>query len=89
MGNPNPNLNSNPNSNPDHHPNPNQASSDAQWGGLAQRLLERGAHAGAPQQRGGVDAGDHPPITPVLGADGGLPGGGDGRRIYELVTLTR
>ena len=61
---------------------------DAQWGGLAQQLLAQwGAHAGgAPPARGGVDAGDHPPITPVLGADGGLPSGGDGRRIYELVT---
>ena len=60
---------------------------DTRWGGLAQQLLaQRGAHAGAPSARGGVDAGDHPPITPVLGADEGLPGGGDGRRIYELVT---
>jgi DNA topoisomerase III len=61
---------------------------DARWGGLAQQLLKRwgGAHAGGPPPaRGGVDAGDHPPITPVLAADGGLPGGGDGRRIYELV----
>ena len=63
-----------------------EQAADAQWGDLAQQLLARGAHAGAPPPRGGVDAGDHPPITPVLGAGSGVPGGSDGRRIYELVT---
>ena len=57
-----------------------------EWGKAASYLLRgKYANTGRPP-KGGVDAGDHPPVTPVLSGGGGLPGGADGRRLYELVT---
>ena len=54
--------------------------SDSRWGSHVQALLRNG-HA---KPRGGVDVGDHPPITPCRAA---VPGehSGDAARIFELV----
>ena len=57
-----------------------QQVSDARWGTYVRELLAQGAN----KARGGVDMGDHPPITPVRSArDGEL--NGDMERVYELV----
>ena len=54
--------------------------SDSRWGGYVRDLLVQG-HTKA---RGGVDMGDHPPITPCRSA-GVHELSGDSARIYELV----
>ena len=50
------------------------------WGEYAESLLH-----GPINPKGGVDAGDHPPITPVLGATEEILGGGDSWRLYDFV----
>lgn len=57
-----------------------EQASDARWGGYVRELLVLG-HTKA---RGGVDMGDHPPITPCRAA-GAHELSGDMSRIYELV----
>ena len=63
-----------------------QQTSDARWGNYVKQLLATG-DGGNIKARGGVDVGDHPPITPCKSArDGG--GGelmGDMGRVYEFV----
>eukprot|EP00889_Picochlorum_renovo_P008523 jgi/Picre1/35553/NNA_003014.t1 len=49
------------------------------WGEYASSLLQ-----GTIRTKGGVDAGDHPPITPVRGATEDMLGG-DAWRLYEFV----
>ncbi|KAI8468313.1 MAG: DNA topoisomerase [Monoraphidium minutum] len=51
------------------------------WGQYAQAVIAAGA--GLP--KGGVDAGDHPPITPVAAATEEELGGGDAWRLYDFV----
>lgn len=51
------------------------------WGNYARELLQ----AGLNRPREGTDAGDHPPITPVRAATEAELGG-EGWRLYELVT---
>ncbi|CAD7694740.1 unnamed protein product [Ostreobium quekettii] len=51
------------------------------WGQYARGLLE----AGVSRPKGGVDAGDHPPITPVRSATEADLGGGDAWRLYDYV----
>jgi DNA topoisomerase-3 len=57
-----------------------QQASDARWGGYVRELLVQGPT----KARGGVDMGDHPPITPCR-ATGVHELSGDMGRIYELV----
>lgn len=52
------------------------------WGEFARAILERGP---VPPPRGGVDAGDHPPITPMRAATEAELGGGSSWRIYDFV----
>jgi len=56
-----------------------QQSSDHRWGNYVQKLLAKGHN----KSRGGVDMGDHPPITPCRSASGELSG--DMGRVYEFV----
>ncbi len=49
------------------------------WGAYAASLISDGFAA----PKGGVDAGDHPPITPVRSATEVELGGGDAWRLYE------
>ncbi|GAB4821904.1 hypothetical protein N2152v2_008950 [Parachlorella kessleri] len=51
------------------------------WGEYAASLLS----AGFVTPKGGVNVGDHPPITPVRGATEMELGGGDAWRLYEFV----
>jgi DNA topoisomerase-3 len=53
---------------------------DNRWGGYVRDLL-RGGHN---KSRGGVDMGDHPPITPCRWAAAGELSG-DAARVYDLV----
>ncbi|GMS83824.1 hypothetical protein PENTCL1PPCAC_5999, partial [Pristionchus entomophagus] len=52
---------------------------DRRWGDIASRVLQEGIN----RPRGGVDKGDHPPITPMRSDGGGLHG--DNLRVYEYV----
>ena len=52
------------------------------WGDYAHSLLTTGAHA----PKGGVDVGDHPPITPMRSATEMELAGGDAWRLYQYVT---
>lgn len=54
------------------------------WGEFAQALLDGGG-LGRPNRKG-VDAGDHPPITPLRAATQSQLGGGDCWRVYEYVS---
>lgn len=56
-------------------------SQDNRWGGYVHNLLIEGHN----QSRGGIDMGDHPPITPCRAA-GQYELSGDMARVYELVT---
>ena len=56
-------------------------SQDSRWGGYVRNLLMEGNN----KSRGGVDMGDHPPITPCRAA-GQYELSGDMARVYELVT---
>jgi len=56
-----------------------QQSSDHRWGSYVQNLLANGHN----KSRGGVDMGDHPPITPCRSSSGELSG--DMARVYEFV----
>mmetsp|Transcript_23723 Transcript_23723/g.35898 ORF Transcript_23723/g.35898 Transcript_23723/m.35898 type:complete len:1111 (-) Transcript_23723:56-3388(-) len=56
-----------------------QQSSDHRWGNYVQNLLANGHN----KSRGGVDMGDHPPITPCRSSSGELSG--DMARVYEFV----
>lgn len=49
------------------------------WGEYASTLLQRGVS----RPQGGVDVGDHPPITPCRLATEDSVGGGDAWRMYE------
>eukprot|EP00878_Enallax_costatus_P033145 GHUV01036535.1.p1 GENE.GHUV01036535.1~~GHUV01036535.1.p1 ORF type:complete len:508 (+),score=89.61 GHUV01036535.1:521-2044(+) len=51
------------------------------WGEYAGSLLQQGVS----RPKGGVDVGDHPPITPVRAATAEELGGGDAWLIYEFV----
>lgn len=51
------------------------------WGPYASQLLQ----AGVKHPQGGVDVGDHPPITPVRAATEAELGGGDMWRLYDFV----
>ncbi|GBF93668.1 DNA topoisomerase [Raphidocelis subcapitata] len=51
------------------------------WGEYASAVLA----AGAALPKGGHDAGDHPPITPVAPATEAELGGGDAWRVYDFV----
>lgn len=52
-----------------------------QWGGYVSELIRNGLN----NPRKGVDAGDHPPITPVSSVDPNtLPSGESA--LYELIT---
>ena len=51
------------------------------WGAYVQEL----AHSGFKRPAGGVDVGDHPPITPVATASEASLGGGDEWRLYDFV----
>jgi DNA topoisomerase-3 len=57
-----------------------QQVTDSRWGSHVRDLLALGPN----KARGGVDMGDHPPITPVKSARGGELSG-DMERVYELV----
>ncbi|XP_026192377.1 DNA topoisomerase 3-beta-1 [Cyclospora cayetanensis] len=57
---------------------------NAYWGMHAQQILARGIA----KPRSGMDAGDHPPITPVRSVTENEIGGGDAWRMYELVART-
>jgi DNA topoisomerase-3 len=52
------------------------------WGDYAASLMAAGPHT----PKSGVDAGDHPPITPMLSATESELGGGDAWRLFEYVT---
>jgi DNA topoisomerase-3 len=54
---------------------------DHRWGNYVSRLLREGTHT---KSRGGVDMGDHPPITPCRSA-GAHELSGDMARVYDLV----
>lgn len=56
-------------------------SNDRHWGSYVRDLLKDG---GAKKPKGGIDMGDHPPITPCRASDGYLSG--DMARVYDLVT---
>ncbi|KFG42480.1 putative DNA topoisomerase III beta-1, partial [Toxoplasma gondii FOU] len=56
--------------------------SNPYWGGYVKELLS----SGLARPRDGVDAGDHPPITPVCSATEADVGGGDAWALYELIT---
>lgn len=49
------------------------------------RLIKFTPHQGPRGRQGGVDAGDHPPITPVAAATEEELGGGDTWRLYDHV----
>jgi DNA topoisomerase IA len=55
--------------------------SDYRWGSYVSELLRNGVNVA----RGGVDMGDHPPITPCRYARAGELSG-DMARVFELVT---
>lgn len=55
-----------------------QQAGDGRWGPYVQRLINQGHN----KSRGGVDMGDHPPITPCRA---GYDLGGDMGRIFDLV----
>jgi DNA topoisomerase-3 len=57
-----------------------QQASDGRWGAYVRELLQEGCN----KSRGGVDMGDHPPITPCRAA-GPSELSGDMARIYDLV----
>ncbi len=57
-----------------------QQTNDNRWGNYCSELLRQG-HT---KSRGGVDAGDHPPITPCRSARAGELSG-DMARVYDLV----
>ena len=57
-----------------------QQSSDARWGAYVREFLTQGFN----KSRGGVDMGDHPPITPCRAANP-QELSGDMGRVYELV----
>lgn len=57
-----------------------QQAGDSRWGGYVRQLLTEGYK----NSRGGVDMGDHPPITPCRAA-GVHELSGDMARVYELV----
>ena len=57
-----------------------QQSGDSRWGAYVRALLAQGHN----KSRGGVDMGDHPPITPCRAA-GPHELSGDMARIYEFV----
>ena len=52
----------------------------SQWGDVVQNVLKNGIQ----RPKSGVDAGDHPPITPMRATDGSLSG--DYWRLYEYIT---
>ncbi|KAJ7297715.1 hypothetical protein O6H91_Y040400 [Diphasiastrum complanatum] len=52
------------------------------WGDYVISLLVAGPH----HPKAGVDAGDHPPITPMQSATEADLGGGDAWRLYDFVT---
>jgi DNA topoisomerase-3 len=52
------------------------------WGDYVASLMAAGPHT----PKSGVDAGDHPPITPMLSATEAELGGGDAWRLFEYVT---
>jgi DNA topoisomerase-3 len=51
------------------------------WGDYVASLMAAGPHT----PKSGVDAGDHPPITPMLSATESELGGGDAWRLFEYV----
>lgn len=51
------------------------------WGEYVERLLDEGPN----RPRNGVDAGDHPPITPMRAATEANVGGGDAWRLYNAI----
>lgn len=51
------------------------------WGGYVSDLIEKGLNS----PRKGVDAGDHPPITPVASVDPNVLPSGESA-LYELIT---
>ena len=57
-----------------------QQGSDGRWGKIVREMLQEGIN----KSRGGVDMGDHPPITPVRAA-GPSELSGDMARLYDLV----
>lgn len=57
-----------------------QQAGDGRWGAYVRELLEQGPT----KSRGGVDMGDHPPITPMRAA-GTHELSGDMGRVYDLV----
>ena len=57
-----------------------EQASDSRWGTYVRELLALGHN----KSRGGVDMGDHPPITPMRSA-GSYELSGDMSRVYELV----
>ena len=52
------------------------------WGEYVRILLANGPN----KPRHGMDAGDHPPITPMRSATEGSVGGGDAWRLYNAIT---
>lgn len=52
------------------------------WGDYTRSLLSNGPHL----PKGGVDVGDHPPITPMRTAMEADLGGGDAWKLYQYVT---
>lgn len=56
--------------------------SGADWQDYAKNLLSAGLFT-SPKR--GKDVGDHPPITPVKGANSSAVGGGDYWRLYDYV----
>ena len=59
-----------------------EQASDAKWGNYVRGLLT--GKDGVNKARGGIDMGDHPPITPCRSASGELSG--DMARLFDLVT---
>lgn len=57
-----------------------QQSSDGRWGKYVRNLLSEGVN----KSKGGIDMGDHPPITPCRAA-GAHELSGDMARVYDLV----
>eukprot|EP00941_MAST-03F_sp_MAST-3F-sp1_P006461 g6461.t1 len=55
--------------------------SDSRWGEFASELLK----SGLKRPKAGVDAGDHPPITPCRAA-GGIALSGQSGRLFEFIT---